>query len=106
MLHLDIPTQAQIDRLSQVRAPAAVTIYLAATPLTQDADQTRISLKNHLREAVTQMEAGGVDKRDIWPIEEALASWTRIRISGRIRPTALPSLPRPRRCASSGWRTA
>lgn len=72
MLDLDIPTQAQIDRLSQVRAPAAVTIYLAATPLTQDADQTRISLKNHLREAVTQMEAGGVDKRDIWPIEEAI----------------------------------
>lgn len=73
MLYLDIPTQAQIDRLAQKRNPAAVTIYLAATPLTQESDLTRISLKNHAREALTQLQDAGADKRAITAIEEQLA---------------------------------
>lgn len=73
MLYLDIPTQAQINRLAETRSNAAVSIYLAATPLTQDADLTRISLKNHAREAANQLEAKGADKRDVQAITEQLA---------------------------------
>ncbi|MDO5632051.1 MAG: hypothetical protein Q4G22_09445 [Paracoccus sp. (in: a-proteobacteria)] len=78
MLYLDIPTQTQIDKLADTRSLAAVSIYLAATPLTQDADLTRISLKNHAREAITQLETTqlettGADKRDVQAISEQLA---------------------------------
>lgn len=73
MLYLDIPTQAKIDKLAATRSPAAVSIYLAATPLTEESDLTRISLKNHAREAVNQLEAAGADKHDVQAIREQLA---------------------------------
>ncbi|MCB1312987.1 MAG: hypothetical protein KDK29_14425, partial [Sedimentitalea sp.] len=57
MLHVDIPGQAEIARLNAVRATPAVSIYMPTTPLTQEAQQDRIRLKNLLREAVSQMEA-------------------------------------------------
>lgn len=72
MLYLDIPSSAQIVRLSETRSDAAITIYLSTTPLTQDIDQARISLKNLRREAMAQLEAAGVDKRRLWPIDEHL----------------------------------
>ena len=75
MLYLDIPTQEQIARLADTRSDAAVTIYVATTPLTQEADQSRISLKNLAREAVNQLEEMGLDKRRRWPIEEQLADF-------------------------------
>ena len=72
MLHVDIPGQAEIARLNAVRATPAVSIYMPTTPLTQEAQQDRIRLKNLLREAVSQMEAADTAKRSIWPIEEAV----------------------------------
>jgi hypothetical protein len=72
MLHIDLPTRADIERLVAHRAAPAVSIYLATTPVTQDTAADRIELKNLLKEAVAQMEAGGAEKRAIWPIEEAV----------------------------------
>ncbi|MFB2530974.1 hypothetical protein ACEYYB_10140 [Paracoccus sp. p4-l81] len=72
MLHLDIPTRDQINRLTAARAEPSVTIYLPTTPLTQHIDQSRIELKNLRKEAVEQLQAAGVDKRAIWPIEEQI----------------------------------
>lgn len=73
MLHIDLPTRAEILTLSETRAAPAVTIYLATTPLTEAAQADRIALKNLLKEAVGQLEAAGTDKRSIWPIEAAVA---------------------------------
>jgi hypothetical protein len=73
MLHIDLPTRAEIERLVAHRGPPAVSIYLATTPVTQDTAADRIELKNLLKEAVAQMQAGGVEKRAIWPVEEAVA---------------------------------
>lgn len=72
MLYLDIPTREQLARMAATRSDAAVTIYLKTTPLTQDIEKARISLKNLRKEAVEQLQAAGVDKRRIWPIEEKL----------------------------------
>jgi len=73
MLHVDIPTRAELDRLMAARAPAAVSLYLATTTDTQGIDQARIQLGNLLKAAVDQLEAAGTPKRTIWPIEEAVA---------------------------------
>ena len=55
-LHIDIPTQAQIAALLDVREPACVSIYLPTSPLPQDADAARIEFKNLAAEAVRQVE--------------------------------------------------
>lgn len=72
MLYVDIPTQAEIDRLVSARGDALVTIYLKTTPETQHIDAARTRLKQMAAEAVAQLEAVGVAKRTIWPIEEQL----------------------------------
>lgn len=72
MLYLDIPTREQLSRMAATRSDAAVTIYLKTTPLTQDIEKARISLKNLRKEAVDQLQAAGVEKRRIWPIEEKI----------------------------------
>ena len=72
MLHIDLPTRAEIEKLSAHRGTPTVSIYLATTPLTQNADADRIELKNLLKAAVEEMEAAGTPKRSIWPIEEAV----------------------------------
>jgi hypothetical protein len=72
MLHVDIPTQAELLALSSERADIAVSIYLPTTPLTQDAQADRIALKNLAGEAVQQLQAVGADKRRVLPLAELL----------------------------------
>jgi hypothetical protein len=73
MLHIDLPTRADILNLAQTRGGPCVTIYLATTPLTEATSADRIDLKNHLKEAVSQLEAAETPKRSIWPIESAVS---------------------------------
>lgn len=70
MLHLDIPTLAHFEILSQPRAQACVSIYLPTTPLPQQADASRIELGNLLKEALQQLEASSCDKRGRAAIQE------------------------------------
>lgn len=74
MLHIDLPTRADIAALAAHRSQPTVSIYLPTTPLTQDAPRDRLELKNLLKAAVGQMEAAGTPKRSIWPIEEAISA--------------------------------
>ena len=46
MLHVDIPSRSDIERLISRRAPACVSLYLPTSPITQDAQADRIELKN------------------------------------------------------------
>jgi hypothetical protein len=73
MLHIDLPTRADILSLTETRAHPAVTIYLATTPLTQAAQADRIALRNLAADAAAQLAAADTPKRAIWPIEAALA---------------------------------
>jgi hypothetical protein len=72
MLHVDLPSRDQIERLAAHRAQPTVSIYLRTTPVTQQAQADRTELKNLLRAAVGQMEAADTPKRAIWPIEESV----------------------------------
>ena len=72
MLYVDIPTQPEIGRLVAERGAALISIYLKTTPETQHIDAARTRLKQLTQDAVTQLEAVGVPKRTIWPIEEQL----------------------------------
>jgi hypothetical protein len=72
MLYIDLPTRAHIERLAEYRGSPAVSIYLRTTPLTQETKASRIELKNLLKSAVTEMEAAGIPKRSIWPIEQSI----------------------------------
>ena len=56
MLHVDLPTRAEIERLAAFRGGPAVSLYLPTTPLTQDAQADRIQLKNLLKAAVVEIE--------------------------------------------------
>ncbi len=73
MLHVDIPSRADIQRLSEQRSPASLSIYLPTTPLTQDAQADRIAFKNLVRTGLDKLAAVNVDKRSLVAIEEALS---------------------------------
>ncbi|MFN3818882.1 hypothetical protein [Blastomonas sp.] len=70
MLYVDIPTRSELDRLIAARSDASVSLYLQTTAETQNIDQARIQVGNLLKEAVTQLEAVGVQKRIIEAIED------------------------------------
>lgn len=72
MLYVDIPTQTEVSKLIAARGKALVSIYLKTTPETQHIDAARTRLKQLTGNAVAQLEAVGVAKREIWPIEEQL----------------------------------
>lgn len=73
MLHVDIPTRSELERLATRRAPACVSIYLPTTPITPDADADRIVLRNLADEAVRQLDAAGHERRSV----EAIAGHLR-----------------------------
>lgn len=73
MLHIDLPTRADILKLAEMRHSPCVTIYVSTTPLTESAQIDRIELKNLFREAVHQLEAAGTAKRTIEPMDVAVA---------------------------------
>ena len=72
MLHVDVPTRSDLERLMTLREPACVSIYLPTTPLSHEAEADRIALGNLAREAATQLQAGGHDARTVQAIGEHL----------------------------------
>ncbi len=72
MLHLDLPTSAELRALASQRADACVSIYLPTTPLTQDIGSARIAFSNLGKAALSQLELQGADKRRRAAIAEQL----------------------------------
>lgn len=70
MLHVDIPTRADIDGLLRNRGSARVTLYLPTTPVTQHTQADRIVVKNLTDEALSQLAEH--DTREVRAIEELL----------------------------------
>lgn len=73
MLHVDIPSSSQLKTLVAVRADACVSLYLPTTPISQDAQADRTALRNLGRDALRQLEAGGLDKRRLQALEAQIA---------------------------------
>ncbi len=72
MLHVDIPTLPEIQTLFAQRNPVSVSIYLETTPQTQHIGEAGIVLSNLIKEADSQLEKAGADKRERWAIVEQL----------------------------------
>ena len=98
MLHVDIPSRPEVEKLASSRADPSVTIYVKTTPLTQEIGASRIALKNHGHQALEQLKAAGVDKRRLWPIEEAINDVVDDDAFWAYRPTAWRSSQHPMAC--------
>lgn len=72
MLYLDIPTAEDYADLAAWRGDIGVSLFLPTTPVTLETDADRILLKNLAKEAITQLEAAGADKRRVGPLAEEL----------------------------------
>src|SRR5690554_1040564 len=72
MLHVDIPTHAQLERLLRARHPASVSIYVPTTPITAEVAASRIDLRNAIEEALDQLRTVDLDKRQLADLEERL----------------------------------
>ena len=73
MLYVDIPTRSEFATLSQARADICVSIYLKTTPVTQEVSASRIELGNLVREAQSQLQEAGADKRRLAALSESLS---------------------------------
>jgi hypothetical protein len=72
MLHIDIPTHADLRSLLEARHPASLSLYLRTTPITQDIDAARIEMKNLARTGIEQLREGSIHKKELLAIEEAI----------------------------------
>lgn len=71
ILHTDIPTRANIDRLLENRDPASVSIYVPTDPASSNAGP-RTALRNLGENALQQLRTAGIDARRLAAIEEEL----------------------------------
>jgi hypothetical protein len=72
ILHTDVPTRAQLDRLLAAREPSSVSIYLPTNPSSRG-EAERVELKNLAGEASTQLKEAGAARADVAAIDEELA---------------------------------
>jgi len=70
MLHVDIPSLADLKLLASHRGDICVSIYLPTTTITQKTAGDRIELKNLATEAVRQLAAANADKRRVDELTE------------------------------------
>jgi hypothetical protein len=75
-LHTDIPTHTEVERLLAERDGPVVSIYIPTTPITPDADASRIELKNLGATASEQLEAAGADRPTVLEFRESLDELT------------------------------
>jgi hypothetical protein len=71
-LHTDIPTRSDLERLLTARATPCISIYVPTSPITQEAQASRIELKNLAAAATEQIEAGGAERRTVLELREPL----------------------------------
>ncbi len=72
ILHTDVPTRAQLDRLLAGRESSSVSIYLPTSPSSRG-EAERIELKNLAGEASRQLRQAGAPGSDLAAIEDELA---------------------------------
>jgi hypothetical protein len=72
ILHTDVPTRANIDRLLANRDPASVSIYVPTDPASVNAGP-RTALRNLGENALQQLRVAGIDAPRVAAIEEGLA---------------------------------
>ena len=71
-LHTDIPTRSALERLLGTRGEPCVSIYLATSPIPQDAQRARIALKNLAADAAGQLEQVETERGVVPELRDAL----------------------------------
>ena len=95
MLHVDIPSAADLTALASGRADICVSIYLRTTPVTRETAGDRIDLKNLAKDAVNRLEENGANHRRVAAVLEQLDDLVVTMSSGAFRREALPSSQLP-----------
>jgi hypothetical protein len=72
MLYLDLPSADDLNALATQRSDIAVSIALPTTPISTETDTDQIRLKNLVKEALSQIESVGADKRRVNDLLEEL----------------------------------
>jgi hypothetical protein len=72
VLHLDIPTPAELAALAEQRSDIAVSIYLPTTPVSTETTAERIQLKNLASDAESALRSAGADKRRVAALMEEI----------------------------------
>ncbi|WP_295445954.1 hypothetical protein [uncultured Thiodictyon sp.] len=72
MLHLDLPTAAELIDLATGRTDIAVSLFLPTTPVSLETDADRILLKNLTREGIARLQTAGADPRRLAALAEEL----------------------------------
>src|SRR4051812_33891010 len=70
MLHIDIPTLEEFKALAQIKGETCVSLYLPTSPLGSNVKLNRTAFKDLVKEALSQLSEGGVDKTEIAAFEE------------------------------------
>ena len=73
MLHIDIPSPSDVSLLTAHRTFPSVSIYVPTSPLTHEAQASRIEFKNLWRAAADQLGDAGCTTRDLGEMEEEAA---------------------------------
>src|SRR4029079_4219388 len=71
-LHTDIPARSELEQLLAVRDPLCVSLYVATSPLPQEAQGGRIELKTLTADAIRQLEDAGAARRAVGELREPL----------------------------------
>ncbi|MEM7021640.1 MAG: hypothetical protein AAF637_03510 [Pseudomonadota bacterium] len=72
MLYVDMPTLPELHTLATTRAPICASLFLPTTPLSQEAEADRITLKNLTQQVVGELHAKEFDKGEVGALEEHL----------------------------------
>ena len=72
MLHVDLPTTADLKSLAEKRADACVSLYLPTHAVTKHTDVDRLEFRRLTETAIKQLRDDGVDPQRLAAIEESL----------------------------------
>jgi Bacterial archaeo-eukaryotic release factor family 11 len=70
VLYIDVPSLSEFMALAAIRGDICVSLYLRATPLTEDVGAARMELKNLLNVALEKLRRGGADRCGMAAVEE------------------------------------
>lgn len=70
MLHIDIPTLDEFKALAATKGDVCVSLFVATSPFGDQAEANRITFKDLAKQALSELQEAGIDKRRIEPIAE------------------------------------
>jgi hypothetical protein len=95
MLHIDLPTTADLKSLIERRADACVSLYLPTHAVTQHTDIDRLEFRRLAEAAVQQLRDGGINSQRIAAIEDNLSDLSDDYEFWRFQATSLAVLATP-----------